>query len=108
MAIESRDAATAGSVGGARWIRHSGLILGGSSFLLILLALPLDSTGAATGLDPHRVRLGLAIFTCIAVLWVTEALPLPVTSLMVPLLAAATGATELKSSLASNLARAAL
>lgn len=101
MAGNSRDAAAAGCVGGAGWIRRSGLVLGATSFLLILLALPLDPTGAATGLDPHRVRLGLAIFACIALLWVTEALPLPVTSLMVPLLAAVTGATELKSSLAS-------
>lgn len=101
MALEMPDAATHGSNDGAAWIRRTGLLLGVAAFLLIINIFPIDPSGAAAGLDPHRVRLGLAIFTCTALFWVTEALPLPVTSLMVPLLAAATGASGLKSSLAS-------
>jgi sodium-dependent dicarboxylate transporter 2/3/5 len=54
---------------------------------------------AEAGLDPQKVRLGLGIFLCIGFLWITEALPLAATALLVPVLATLTGVMELKSSL---------
>lgn len=56
---------------------------------------------AAEGLDPQRLRAGLAIFGCIAFLWMTEALPLAVTALLVPLLATVFGVSDVKASLTS-------
>ena len=75
------------------------------SFTLLLLVaffLPLSgSSPALESLDPGTVRLGLAFFVCIACLWMTEALPLAVTALLVPVLGAALGLADVKSSLAS-------
>lgn len=64
------------------------------------LPLPENAT-AMQGLDPQSVRLGLAFFACIACLWMTEALPLAITALLVPILGAAMGLTDVKTSLAS-------
>ncbi|MGJ8642879.1 MAG: SLC13 family permease [Luteolibacter sp.] len=75
-----------------------------SVILLLAIAffLPLpEKASAMEGLDPHSVRLGLAFFACIACLWMTEALPLAVTALLVPVLGAAMGLTDVKTSLAS-------
>ena len=70
--------------------------------LAIAFLLPLHSdTIALQGLNPGEVRLGLAIFVCIAFLWMTEALPLAITALLVPVLAAAMGLGGIKESLAS-------
>jgi sodium-dependent dicarboxylate transporter 2/3/5 len=74
--------------------------------ILLLLAiaflLPLQQESAAlAGLDPQKVRLGLALFACIAFLWMTEALPLAVTALFVPVLAAAMGIGGMKATLES-------
>jgi solute carrier family 13 (sodium-dependent dicarboxylate transporter), member 2/3/5 len=66
----------------------------------VLLPLQPDSV-ALEGLDPAKVRLGLAFFACIALLWMTEALPLAITALLVPVLGAAMGLAEMKMSLAS-------
>ena len=78
--------------------------LGLSFALLLLIAffLPLPEDGAAlVNLDPAQVRLGLAFFACIACLWMTEALPLAITALLVPVLAAVMGLADVKTSLAS-------
>ncbi|MDP4623578.1 MAG: DASS family sodium-coupled anion symporter [Akkermansiaceae bacterium] len=69
--------------------------------LSIAFLLPLPESAAMAGLDPQKVRLGLAFFACIACLWMTEALPLAITALLVPVLGAAMGLTEIKDSLAS-------
>ncbi len=72
------------------------------SFLLLGVVsnwLPLHE-GARTGLDPAKVRIGLGIFLCIALLWMSEIVPLVLTALLVPLLAVLTGVSDLKSSLA--------
>ncbi|RYD26044.1 MAG: hypothetical protein EOP87_23390, partial [Verrucomicrobiaceae bacterium] len=79
----------------------------GTLFLiaLILLAgigfgLSLDpSTAAMKGLDPAKVRVGLGIFACIAFLWLTEALPLAITALLVPVLGCCFGLMDVKNSL---------
>ncbi|MGL5019048.1 MAG: SLC13 family permease, partial [Luteolibacter sp.] len=71
------------------------LLLGGIGF-----GLPLDpSAGAMEELDPVKVRVGLGIFACIAFLWLTEALPLAITALLVPVLACAFGLMDVKGSL---------
>lgn len=58
------------------------------------------SNAAMKGLDPAKVRIGLGIFACIAFLWLTEALPLAITALLVPVLACAFGLMDVKGSLA--------
>lgn len=68
----------------------------------IVFFLPFPENGAPLeGLDARQVRLGLGFFACIACLWMTEALPLAVTALLVPVLAAAMGLGEVKATLAS-------
>ena len=70
--------------------------------LAIALFLPLaPEAKALEGLDPRLVRLGLALFVGIAFLWMTEALPLAITALLVPVLAAVMGLSGVKDSLAS-------
>jgi sodium-dependent dicarboxylate transporter 2/3/5 len=65
-------------------------------------ALPMSgSSGMGEGLDPARVSLGLSIFAAVAVLWLTEALPLALTALLVPLVAALMNARPLAQSLVS-------
>jgi sodium-dependent dicarboxylate transporter 2/3/5 len=56
---------------------------------------------ASRGLDPAMVRIGLGIFIGIGFLWLTEALPLAATALLVPVLAAISGVSSLQVSLAS-------
>ena len=68
--------------------------------IAFFLPLPSDAT-ALEGLDPRIVRLGLALFVGIAFLWMTEALPLAITALLVPVIAAAMGLSNVKDSLAS-------
>lgn len=64
--------------------------------------LPLSEVaGIAEEMDPARVRLGLSIFAAVAVLWLTEALPLSLTALLVPLIAAGMNARPLAKSLVS-------
>lgn len=72
------------------------------SLLLIPLALLLPIEPAAgSNIDPAKIRLGLGIFLCIGLLWMSEALPLAATALLVPILAALTGVMDLKTALAS-------
>lgn len=68
--------------------------------IAFFLPLPADSR-ALEGLDAGTVRLGLALFVGIAFLWMTEALPLAITALLVPVIAAAMGLAGVKDSLAS-------
>lgn len=64
--------------------------------------LPWDVARVVGGeVDPARVKLGLGILACIALLWVTEALPLAATALLVPVLGTLTGVMELKVSMTS-------
>lgn len=71
------------------------LLLTGLSY-----GLRLDPTDAAMqGLDPAKLRVGLGIFACIAFLWLTEALPLAVTALLVPVVGCCYQLTDVKSSL---------
>lgn len=77
------------------------LALSLASLLTIAFFLPLPGNKTMEGLDPQSVRLGLAFFACIACLWMTEALPLAVTALLVPVLGTAMGLTDVTSSLAS-------
>lgn len=83
--------------GAARGDAIRRVLLTGLGFLLLFLLqrfLPLPDTGGAA--DPEQVRTGLAIFACIAFLWLTEALPLAVTALLVPVLGTLLRVTELK------------
>jgi sodium-dependent dicarboxylate transporter 2/3/5 len=76
--------------------------IGIALMLAIALFLPLaPEAKALEGLDPGLVRLGLALFVGIAFLWMTEALPLAITALLVPVLAAVMGLSGVKDSLAS-------
>jgi len=75
-----------------------------SLFLLlgIIWFLPLPEGGPVMeGLDASQVRLGLGFFVCIAWLWMTEAMPLSITALLVPVLAAVMGLGDLQKTLAS-------
>ena len=84
------------------------LRIGGIAVALLFLAagprcaglLP-ASAGMLEGLDAERVALGLSIFAAVAVLWLTEALPLSLTALLVPLVAALLRARPLADSLVS-------
>jgi sodium-dependent dicarboxylate transporter 2/3/5 len=72
------------------------VLLGGAARLL-----PVGwHDSAMQGLDPATVRLGLGILLCVAFLWLTEALPLAATALLVPLLATLFGISDMKNSLA--------
>jgi sodium-dependent dicarboxylate transporter 2/3/5 len=72
------------------------MLLGGAARLL-----PVDwHESAMRDLDPASVRLGLGILLCVAFLWLSEALPLAATALLVPLLATLLGISDMKDSLA--------
>ncbi len=80
------------------WLVIFGIIL----FLLSLFFIPVDlKQHANANLDQEKVRIGLGIFVFVAFLWLTEALPLSATALMVPILATLFGVMDLKSALAS-------
>jgi sodium-dependent dicarboxylate transporter 2/3/5 len=86
--------------GGIWWRRReTWLVALALACVPVSACLPIQVAGDA--LDPARVKLGLGILACIALLWVTEALPLAATALLVPVLGALTGVMELKTSLAS-------
>ena len=61
-------------------------------FGIVLNYLPLQSVPSIPdGTDPQAVRTGLAILTLAAVLWLSEALPLAITALLIPIVASLTG-----------------
>ncbi len=68
--------------------------------IVFFLPLP-DNSPVMKDLDPAQLRLGLGFFVCIAFLWMTEALPLSITALLVPVLAAVMGLSDVKTSLSS-------
>lgn len=80
------------------WLVIIGLLL----FGIALHFVPIDiQQHADAKLDPDKVKIGLAIFFCIAFLWLTEALPLAATSILIPVMAALTGIMDVKSALTS-------
>ena len=80
------------------WLVLIGLVL----LFAALHWLPLDiRKHAEADLDVRQVRLGLGIFTCIAFLWLTEAMPLAATALLVPVLASLTGVLDVRPALAN-------
>lgn len=77
--------------------RKLGLILAAfTCFFFIRQYLPLSSP-AELG-DPDSIRTGLAILTLAAILWLTEALPLAITALLIPTVAALTGTMDVSQS----------
>ena len=81
--------------------RETLLLLGGLLLIPLAFLLPIDAAEkAAAGLDAGKIRIGLGIFLCICLLWMTEALPLAATALLVPLLATLTGVLDMKAALA--------
>jgi solute carrier family 13 (sodium-dependent dicarboxylate transporter), member 2/3/5 len=80
--------------------RETWLLVAALAFLPLAAWLPIDATRhAGSGLDPAMVKVGIGIFLCIAFLWLTEALPLAATALLVPVLGVATGVSDLKSAM---------
>jgi len=53
----------------------------------------------STDLDARQVSIGLGILTCIAFLWLSEAMPLAATALLMPLLATIMGVSDIKTAL---------
>lgn len=73
----------------------------GLAFLLFFLIrnwLPVDE--ALSSDNPDSIRTGLAILALAAILWLTEAMPLPTTALLVAVLSSLTGVLEVKESFA--------
>lgn len=80
--------------------RDTWLILFALALLPLGLLLPLDPTRHPdVGLNVSQIKLGLGIFFCIGFLWISEALPLAVAALLVPVLATFTGVMDLKSAM---------
>lgn len=75
------------------WLVFAGLLLVPLSSLL-----PVDG-GRHADLDPVKLRLGIGIFLCVGFLWVTEALPLAATALLVPVLGVLAGVMDMKAAL---------
>ncbi len=71
--------------------RGLGILISITLVLLIMLLVPAEI----------NVRKGLAILAFAATLWITEALPLPVTSLLVPVAAVFSGVLDVKSAFSS-------
>lgn len=80
--------------------KRTWLVITGIVLLLLLVFGYRPETPAHLGLDPAKVGIGVGIFACIAFLWLTEALPLAATALLVPLLASMSGLMDLKTALA--------
>lgn len=86
--------------------RRTWLVL--TAFVLMFIILQVfspDVTGMVTkngkALDPQLVVTGMAIFVCIAFLWLTEALPVPITAILVPVLVALFSVSTLQENIAS-------
>lgn len=68
-------------------------------FFLIRNWLPIDESLSSD--NPASIRTGLAILALAAILWLTEAMPLPITALLVAVLSSLTGVLEVTESFAS-------
>lgn len=80
--------------------RRTWLVLCGIVVLIALAFGYRPEPPSDLGLEADKVGIGIAIFACIACLWLTEALPLAATALLVPLLAVTGGLMDLKAALA--------
>jgi len=87
------------AAGGSRW--RSGWFIALAAVLFIVLRSEHVLAIPAEFEHPQMIRTGLAILAAIAVLWLTEALPLAATAVMVPVLAALTGVLDVTSSFAN-------
>src|SRR5687768_12113295 len=76
-----------------RWRKTAGAILSPIAFVLVYLAL------TSSTLSPQGRRLS-AILASVAVLWITEALPLPVTALLGAALCVVLGVADAKTTFA--------
>lgn len=65
-------------------------------FIVVKSLLPLNHL--PNGGDPQLIRNGLAILTLAAVLWISEALPLAVTALLIPMFSILTGTLDISQS----------
>jgi sodium-dependent dicarboxylate transporter 2/3/5 len=80
--------------------RETVLLIVGLLLMPLAMLLPVDAARhPGAGLDPNRVAVGLGIFLCIAFLWMTEALPLAVTALLVPVLGTLGGVVDVKTAM---------
>lgn len=79
------------------WWVLAGFVLMG----MVVFGVPLDHGMLLDGLDGSKVSLGLGILVCVAFLWMTEAMPLAATAMLVPVLAVLTGVSDVKSSMSS-------
>jgi sodium-dependent dicarboxylate transporter 2/3/5 len=79
--------------------RESWLMVAALLLIPLGAAFPFD-VARHTDLDAAQVGFGLGIFLCIGFLWVTEALPLAVTALLVPVLGVLAGLLDMKTALA--------
>ena len=92
-----RESGPSGSPGGATSTQaRAGAVAYGR--LGLCLALAAGAWLAAP--QPHALRFGLALFVLIAALWMTQAIPLAVTALLVPLLAVLAGVQQPQAALA--------
>jgi sodium-dependent dicarboxylate transporter 2/3/5 len=75
-------------------------VIGFALFLFILIRnwLPLDE--AINDHDTASIRTGLAILALAAVLWLTEAMPLALTAILIPVIASLTGVLDVSESFA--------
>lgn len=78
------------------WLVLSGIAL----MILVLQWMPghVQKTITDAG-DARQVAIGLGILTCIAFLWLSEAMPLAATALLMPLLATIMGVSDIKTAL---------
>lgn len=74
-----------------------------AAFILLFCVRYFSNPDVSGDLDSTKVAIGLAIFVCIAFLWLTEAMPLAATALLVPVLAAFFGVFDVRTGL-SNFA----
>jgi sodium-dependent dicarboxylate transporter 2/3/5 len=69
--------------------------------LVVFGALAKSDIGASTAHPSSSIAIGLGILCCIALLWLSEALPLAVTALLVPVLATTSGLMDMSEALSA-------
>ncbi len=78
------------------WLVIAGISI--MSWIIWWMPSQMKST-ASSQLDAHQVSIGLGILACIAFLWLSEAISLAGTALMIPLLATVLGVSDIKTAL---------